>query len=50
MPFGNAFAVADEEVMKFYTQDANPSISLLDENIHTKFTHFEVLKKYYKMY
>ena len=37
MPFGNAFAVADEEVMKFYTQDANPSISLLDENIHTKF-------------
>ena len=37
MPFGNAFSVADDEVMKLYTQDAPPAIALMDNDIHTKF-------------
>lgn len=37
MPFGNAFSIADPNVLKLYTQDVNVAVSISSESIQEKF-------------
>ena len=37
MPFGNAFSVADDEVLKLYAENSNTLEALSDNNLHNNF-------------